>query len=108
VNEQTGLKPKVDTRFKRLLAKKWPFWYVKTAGSAFQRVGLPDYLLCVRGVFLGLELKHPDAVAEDRWDLLSPRQKYEAGKITEAGGRIEVIQTVEEAEWIVGQILSIP
>lgn len=32
-------------------------WYLKVAGGAVQRAGVPDLVICVRGHFLAVELK---------------------------------------------------
>ena len=32
-------------------------WYIKVWGGGFQRAGIPDLLLCVRGKFIAAELK---------------------------------------------------
>lgn len=41
------------------LRKKRNGWYVKIWGGGFQRVGIPDILACIKGVFVAVELKSP-------------------------------------------------
>jgi hypothetical protein len=65
-------------------------WFAKIAGSKFQRPGIPDFLLCVRGAFGGLELKAPSGKGK-----LSELQKLELKKIQQAGGNTYVCNSLE-------------
>jgi hypothetical protein len=53
-------------------------WYIKLSGSRYQRVGAPDYLICVEGKFLAIELKN---VGEE----MSPAQQREREAIVLGG-----------------------
>jgi len=75
--------------------KKWldaepDLWFVKIAGGKFQRPGIPDLLLCVRGVFVALELKAPSGKGK-----LSELQKLELVKIQRAHGMTYVCNSLE-------------
>ena len=35
-------------------------WYIKIWGGGFQKSGIPDLLICIKGLFIGCELKAPD------------------------------------------------
>lgn len=40
-----------------------PIWFLKVHGGAYQRANVPDYLLCVAGLFVAIELKSPTEAA---------------------------------------------
>lgn len=67
-----------ETKVKRYLDSKG-CWYVKFFANKFTRVGVPDILACVNGLFVGIEVKadhgHP-----------SDLQIWNRDKIREAGG----------------------
>lgn len=54
-------------------------YYVKVWGGGFQKAGVPDLLVCYHGKFIGIELKTDKGKA-------SVLQKYNIGKIQDAGG----------------------
>lgn len=58
--------------------------------EGFQEVGIPDLLWCVRGRFVGAEVKQPGAQ-------LRPAQRRILHEIYEAGGVAAVIETVGQA-----------
>lgn len=64
----------------------------KVHGSEMMMAGLPDLVVCHQGVFIGMEVKHP----ETRGDT-SARQRLVHRWIENAGGIIEVVCTVDEA-----------
>lgn len=35
-------------------------WYIKIWGGGFQKSGIPDLLICIKGLFIGCELKASD------------------------------------------------
>lgn len=68
----------------------------KIHGSETMLAGLPDLLVCRRGLFLGVETKMPESRSN-----LSERQKYVHELIRGAGGDVVVACSVEEAVgWI--------
>jgi hypothetical protein len=77
-----ALKKKCDKFFKELKSAGRPIYYLKIhGGGVFQRAGVPDYLLVIRGRFIALELKRPGAGLDAR-----PAQKVEMRWIRKAGG----------------------
>ena len=72
---ESNLRDAVD----RWLRTQEGVWWFKVFGSGFQRGGLPDVVMCVYGVFVGIELKQPGEKAK-------LRQNHELRKIREAGG----------------------
>lgn len=83
-------------KFLAWLKKQVPrVWWVKISGSPFQRPNVPDYLLCVDGRFVAVELKHPDGSTKP-----TPGQEHEMRKIDAAGGSTMVIRSEDEFGWI--------
>lgn len=56
-------------------------WFIKTVGNASQKSGIPDILCCVKGKFIGIELKREDGSGK-----ASEQQIIECRKIERAGG----------------------
>lgn len=50
---------KLQRRVIKLLKETPRCWYINVLGSAMQKAGTPDLLICCNGVFCGLELKAP-------------------------------------------------
>lgn len=63
------------------LKKQPDLWFLKVAGNRFQRPGVPDFLLCVRGAFGAIELKAPNGRGK-----VTELQKLELNHIQIAGG----------------------
>ena len=38
--------------------KKYNIYYIKIWGGGFQRAGIPDIIICLKGNFLAVELKN--------------------------------------------------
>lgn len=64
----------------------------KVHGSALMMVGLPDVVVCVNGLFVGLEVKMPD-----ERDNVSVKQHYVHEKIRESHGLVYVVCSTKEA-----------
>lgn len=62
----------------------------KVHGSEYMMAGLPDLIVCYRGLFVGLEVKMPGG-------RLSARQGYVHARLRTAGAEIAVVQSVAEA-----------
>lgn len=84
---------------KRALTMKGA-WVIKTHGS-LHLAGLPDILGCVRGYFIGIEVKTPTTRGT-----VTPRQEAFLAAISEAGGITGVATSVTEALEIVDQGLD--
>lgn len=70
---------KVETDIKKYLDHIGAY-YVKIHGSAFMPAGTPDILACVKGVFVGIEVKKP------KGGRVSDLQKLKLAQIEKAGG----------------------
>ena len=64
----------------------------KNHGSEFTLAGLPDIVVCHRGLFIALETKMPG-----QRDNVSPVQQVVHQQLREAGGRIHVVCSIAEA-----------
>lgn len=71
------------------LADQPDVWPLKVHGGPYQRANIPDYLLCVGGVFCGIELKVPG-------EQPTPGQALELRAIARAGGVSGVATTLAE------------
>lgn len=67
----------------------------KVVGSPLQQRGTPDLLVCWQGRFLAIEIK---AVRPDtgRAEKPTPLQLHEMAKVTAAGGRAVVVESLEQ------------
>jgi hypothetical protein len=69
--------------------RQYRLWFIKLSGSRFQRVGAPDYVICVAGKFLAVELKADD-------ETVSLAQARELNSISKAGsGATYVCRSLE-------------
>lgn len=82
------------------IAQRYPTaWILKTHGNGYQRVGVPDLLVCLHGVMHGIEVKHrkPGETIEHLESRVTATQRNEIEKISAAGGVSEVVWSVEQA-----------
>lgn len=73
----------------RMKAAGDPVWWVKVAGGARQRRGLPDLHITLNGRSIWLELKAPGCEA-------TPLQESTLKKIRAGGGVACIVHSVEE------------
>jgi hypothetical protein len=71
----------------------------KVHGNQHMMAGLPDIVACVDGLFLGLETKMPG-----KRDNTSARQDLIHTAISQAGGRVTVVTSVNEAMRVVAKL----
>lgn len=64
---------------------------IQGSDETYQENGIPDLLICYRGIFIGAEVKQPGAK-------LRPSQRVVLHEIYDAGGVAAVLETVEQAE----------
>ena len=89
------LKPRSESSITRTIQKylqKTGAWEYKTMGSPYTRTGVPDLLVCYKGVFIGLEIKVP---GEDPTKI----QQFEIAMIKKAGGislSVSCLRTVQD------------
>lgn len=63
-------------------------WVLNVHGNPVQKGGVPDLLLCVRGRFVGIELKRPGETP-------TGRQRVTMRLIAKAGGHVAVIDSYD-------------
>ena len=73
------------------LLRGWepPLWWLKVHGGPWQRRGVPDFIVCVRGRFLAIELKAPGRKP-------TPAQAVELARLQAAGAAVLVATMVAE------------
>ena len=74
----------ITKRIKDFLKSK-DIWHVKYFANAFTSVGIPDILACVKGLFVGIEVKTDKGV-------VSEVQKYQGREIEKSGGKWFVVR----------------
>ena len=89
----TGPETRLKKQFVAWVRKRESVWFFKVAGGIRQRVGIPDFLLCVNGYFLALELKAPDDTP-----VPTRAQRVQLEKIRAAGGGAFVVNTLADAK----------
>ena len=67
-------------------------YQVKIVGSEQQRKGVPDYLLCILGEFVGIEFK----IERNNKIALTPLQAKEANKIRHSKGQSLIVAYSEK------------
>lgn len=93
-NGKSGLRNKTQTLFKKLRMRGEPIWWIKNVGSAYQRKGIPDFVVCYAGKFGALELKGTDAPPP------TLSQRYELNAIREACGFTMLARTMDDVEHV--------
>jgi hypothetical protein len=84
----------------REIAKRWPSaWQFKVVGSPYQMAGVPDLLLCVEGLTVGLEVKfqRPGESAEHAVGRTTQQQLVQIERINRSGGAAATVISVDEA-----------
>jgi hypothetical protein len=74
-------------------------WVFKVHGSPYQMAGVPDLLLCVGGVLVGLEVKfqRPGESIAHAVGRTTPQQQEQIARINRSGGMAATVTTVAEA-----------
>lgn len=83
---------KVKTWFSKKLKDKYgdDCWKYMPPGRAFGKRGTPDYVLCIKGIFVGVEAK------ADGNSTVSDAQRTQLRKIREAGGIAAILRGKDE------------
>ena len=80
----------VENEIKKQLAKMTPYvWFFKHAASAAMKVGIPDIVACIKGHFVGIEVKQENGCQSDA-------QKVCEKNIKDAGGEYWLVFSYEE------------
>jgi hypothetical protein len=80
-------------------------WQFKVVGSPYQMAGVPDLLLCVDGLLVGLELKfqRPSESLDHALARTTPQQRVQIARINAAGGIAGTVTTVKDALDLIGR-----
>ena len=84
---------KLIDNYLRVLESRRIAWRLNVAGSATQRGGVPDFLICYKGHFVAIELKQPDGTYD-----VTKRQAAHMKRIESAGGYTKKIESVRELD----------
>lgn len=87
-NQQFKTEAQLTKHVKKWLGQQDDLFFWKASERFI--AGIPDFVVCVRGIFVGLELK-------DDTGKLSANQKLIANKIVKAGGIWAECRTVQDA-----------
>ena len=68
-------------------------WHMKVIGHEKQKIGIPDWLLCINGRFVGIEFK----IQRSNKVALAPSQANELNRIRESGGLGYLIAYCEQS-----------
>ena len=96
--KENALSHLVDNYLRDLEGKRIA-WRLNVAGSATQRGGVPDYLICYRGNFVAVELKRPNGTYG-----VTKRQAAHMQRIVDAGGYATKIESVEQLDTFLKKI----
>jgi len=77
-------------------AQEW-IWITKYPGGIYGKKGTPDTLMSIKGLFLAIELKRPNAKKRGSQEKL---QEYERQKIRKSGGICEKADTLAYAMYL--------
>lgn len=91
---------------KAVKAKYPKIWVLKVHGGGYQRAGVPDLLLCLRGRLIALEVKHPKPgeTTERILRRVSARQHVELDSLHQAEAEAHVVWTVDQAMRILAKV----
>ena len=89
--------------WKQLIQKYPKAYLIKVHGGMYQEAGIPDLLLVIDGLLIGIEVKHPKASEsrEHALDRTTLRQRIHLRRIIEAGGMAGVAVDVDSAMHLV-------
>ncbi len=101
------IEKQVKSEVKKIL-KEFDVWWYMPVPTGFSRAGVPDFIVCHRGRFLGIETKAPNRRGEKNGGLSLIQMKTKQD-IERAGGTFMVYDGGEDhkellREWIVCQI----
>lgn len=94
--DETALQRAIVKAIRKIKPTAWVFHPV---GGPFQQPGIPDLLICVDGLMVGMEIKHPkpgESIAHAR-NRATPEQRRQIRLINRAGGMAGVVVSVDEA-----------
>lgn len=94
----TQRESRLSQQIQKELRKRKVFCF-KVHGTSHMMAGLPDIICCVDGVFVALEVKHPETENN-----LTARQRLVQNDIRKAYGIAEVVTCVDDALEIIDRL----
>lgn len=91
------VKDLIEKLFTKAFPDAWRFMAVQTG---YGRGGIPDYLFCIHGLFIGVEAKAPGGVA-------TGRQCNEMRLIRRAGGYVTIVENEEQCNRTIEEVRAI-
>ena len=88
----------------KAVKKNYPTAYIlKIHGGQYQESGIPDLLVCIDGLEIGMEVKHqkPGESREHALDRTTLKQRSHIQRILNAGGMAGVVMDVEPALYLI-------
>lgn len=97
--EPTNEKQLQDRIWKRIITLAPTAWVFHPVGGPYQTPGIPDLLICINGMFIGMEVKfpHPGESVEHARSRATPQQRAQIRRINLAGGMAGVVTSEAEA-----------
>lgn len=96
----------LQTAIWAMIIRKWPTaWVFHPVGGPYQKPGIPDLLICIEGLLIGMEIKHPKVTesVEHARQRATPQQRKEIRAINSAEGMAGVVTSVAEAEDLINR-----
>ena len=90
----------LQRRIWKEVIRRWPnAWLFHPVGGPFQMPGVPDLLICAKGLLIGMEIKHvkPGESVDHARQRATAQQRRQIRLINAAGGMAGVVVSVEEA-----------
>ena len=98
-DSEKRVKDTLKAELKKLGSKV--YWFMPPA-NGYGRAGIPDFVICVCGYFLGVECKAPKKAGN-----LSDLQKLEMKKIRDAGGYWFLVYNDASVQALITEIIAI-
>ena len=92
------LEKEIQSKIVQWCRKQPDIWIVKYQAGVYGITGVPDLLLCVKGMFIGLEVKGPSGKPTEA-------QMLQRAKILKSGGICEVVRSLDEAIEVIGRAM---
>ncbi len=85
----TGEEKKLENKIKEYINARGGY-VIKYHGGTYSKSGVPDLIVCYRGVFIGVEVKKPSG------GKVTQLQEYHIDQISDAGGYGRVICSMSQ------------
>lgn len=82
-------------------------WFYMPVQNGMGVVGIPDFVGCYKGVFIGIETKAPvkkPRTPEALWKRATPNQQNRITEIKDAGGIAAVVEDIQQVRDILNAI----